>query len=127
VRWPILSGGRIRANIGVQGARQEQAQEAYEKTILTALQDVADAPSARSRELDRQDPLRTAIVANRRALEVSLERYTSGVESVLSVLDAQRAVYAADDALARSERTLAVSAIAVYKSPGGGWPSQSES
>jgi multidrug efflux system outer membrane protein len=127
VRWPILSGGRIRANIRVQGARQEQAQEAYEKTILTALQDVADAPSARSRELDRQDPLRTAIVANRRALEVSLERYTSGVESVLSVLDAQRAVYAADDALARSERTLAVSAIAVYKSPGGGWPSQSES
>jgi putative ABC transport system permease protein len=127
VRWPILSGGRIRANIGVQGARQEQAQEAYEKTILTALQDVADAPSARSRELDGQVPLRTAIVANRRALEVSLERYTSGVESVLSVLDAQRAVYAADDALARSERTLAVSAIAVYESPGGGWPSQSES
>jgi multidrug efflux system outer membrane protein len=127
VRWPILSGGRIRANIRVQGARQEQAQEAYEKTILTALQDVADAPSARSRELDRQVPLRTAIVANRRALEVSLERYTSGVESVLSVLDAQRAVYAADDALARSERTLAVSAIAVYESPGGGWPSQSES
>jgi hypothetical protein len=31
VRWPILSGGRIRANIRVQGARQEQAQKAYER------------------------------------------------------------------------------------------------
>jgi outer membrane protein, multidrug efflux system len=127
VRWPILSGGRIRANIRVQGARQEQARKTYEKSILTALQDVADALLARSRELDRQDSLRTAIVANRRALEVSLERYTSGVESFLSVLDAQRAVYAADDALAQSERTLAVSAIAVYKSLGGGWSPQSGS
>jgi outer membrane protein TolC len=121
VRWPILSGGRIRANIRVQGARQEQTQKTYEKTILTALQEVADALLAHNRELDRQESLRTAIVANRRALDVSLDRYTSGVESFLSVLDAQRSVYAADDALAQSERNLAVSLIAVYKSLGGGW------
>jgi NodT family efflux transporter outer membrane factor (OMF) lipoprotein len=127
LRWPILSGGRIRANIRVQGARHEQAQQTYEKTIVTALQDVADALLARSRELDRQASLRTAIVANRRALEVSLARYTSGVESFLSVLDAQRLLYAADDALAQSERNLAVSAIAVYKSLGGGWSPQSGS
>lgn len=127
VRWPILSGGRIRANIRVQGARQEQAQKTYEKTILTALQDVADALLAHTRELDRQASLRTAIVANRRALDVSLDRYTSGVESFLSVLDAQRSVYAADDALAQSERSLAVSLIAVYKSLGGGWSPESGS
>jgi multidrug efflux system outer membrane protein len=125
VRWPILSGGRIRANIRKQGARQEQTEKRYEKTILTALQEVADALLAHSRELDRQQSLRTAIVANRRALEVSLERYTSGVENFLSVLDAQRSVYAADDALAQSERNLAVSLIALYKSLGGGWSPES--
>jgi outer membrane protein, multidrug efflux system len=125
VRWPILSGGRIRANIRVQGARQEQAQKAYEKAILTALQDVADALLAHSRERDRQESLRMATAANRRALDVSLERYTSGVESYLSVLDAQRSLYAAEDALAQSEQNLAVSLIAVYKSLGGGWSIES--
>jgi outer membrane protein, multidrug efflux system len=121
VRWPILSGGRIRANIRAQSARQERAQKTYEKAILTALQDVADALLAYNRERDRQEALRAAIAANRRALDVSLERYTSGVETFLSVLDAQRSVYAADDALAQSHRNLAVSLIAVYKSLGGGW------
>jgi NodT family efflux transporter outer membrane factor (OMF) lipoprotein len=121
VRWPILSGGRIRANIRLQTARQQQAQKTYEKTIVTALQEVADALLAHNRELDRQAALRTALAANRRALDVSLERYTGGIESFLSVLDAQRSVYAAEDALAQSERTLAVSLIAVYKSLGGGW------
>jgi outer membrane protein, multidrug efflux system len=126
VRWPILSGGRIRANIRVQDARQEQAEKSYEKTILTALEDVADALLAHSRELERQESLRTAVAANRRALDVSLERYTSGVESFLSVLDAQRSVYAADDALVQSERDLVVSLIALYKSLGGGWSQESE-
>jgi outer membrane protein, multidrug efflux system len=125
LRWPILSGGRIRANIRVQDARHEQAQKTYEKTILMALEDVADALLAHSRELDRQESLRTAIAANQRALDVSLERYTSGVESFLAVLDAQRSLYAADDELAQSERSLAVSLIAVYKSLGGGWSPES--
>jgi outer membrane protein, multidrug efflux system len=127
VRWPILSGGRIRANIRLQTARQEQAQKTYEKTIVTALQEVADALLAHNRELDRQTALRTAFAANRRALDVSLERYTGGIESFLSVLDAQRSVYAVEDALAQSERNLAVSLIAVYKSLGGGWSARAGS
>ncbi len=94
VRWPILSGGRIRANIRVQDARQEQAARTYEQAVLLALRDVADALVAHDRERDRQESLRTSADANRRALAVSIERYTSGLESFLSVLDAQRSVYA---------------------------------
>jgi outer membrane protein, multidrug efflux system len=121
VRWPILSGGRIRANIRVHDARLEQASVEYEQAILTALREVASALLAHARERDRQESLRAAIAADRRALEVSLERYRGGVESFLSVLDAQRSVYAADDALAESERNLALTLVAVYKSLGGGW------
>lgn len=127
VRWPLLSGGRIRANIRVQDARQEQASGQYERTILTALQEVADALLALSRERERQASLRTASAANRRALEVSLERYTGGLENFLSVLDTQRAVYAADDALVENERNLALSVIVVYKSLGGGWSLEASS
>jgi NodT family efflux transporter outer membrane factor (OMF) lipoprotein len=127
VRWPILSGGRIRANIRVHDARLGQASQQYERAILTALQEVADALLSQARERDRQESLKAAANANRRALEVSLERYTGGVENFLAVLDAQRSVYAADEALVQNERDLAVSVIALYKSLGGGWSLESGS
>jgi NodT family efflux transporter outer membrane factor (OMF) lipoprotein len=121
VRLPILSGGRIRANIQVQDARQEQALRQYEKAVLTAIEDVENALSARAREQRRLETLRESVAANRRALDLATERYTSGLENFLSVLDAQRAVYASEDGVAQSETNAMVSLIAVYKALGGGW------
>jgi outer membrane protein, multidrug efflux system len=121
VRWPILSGGRIRANVRVQDARQEQALREYRKALLTALEEVENALSSHARELRREESLRASVAANRRALELATDRYTSGLESFLSVLDAQRSVYAAEDQLVQSRRNVVVSLIAVYKSLGGGW------
>ncbi len=40
MNWPLFTAGRIRANIAVQNALQEQAFLTYDQTILTALQDV---------------------------------------------------------------------------------------
>jgi NodT family efflux transporter outer membrane factor (OMF) lipoprotein len=122
-QWPIFAGGRIHANIRMQEARQEQALLQYQKAILTALEEVENALSAHVRELQRQESLRASVAANRRALELATERYTSGLESFLAVLDAQRSVYAAEDQLVQSERNVAVALIAVYKALGGGWPS----
>jgi len=122
-QWPIFAGGRIRANIRVQEARQEQALLQYEQGVLIALEEVENALSAHGQELRRQDWLRASVAANRRALELATERYTGGLESFLAVLDAQRSVYAAEDQLVQSERNVAIALIAVYKALGGGWPS----
>lgn len=121
IRWPLLSGGRIRANILAQDARQEQAAHAYEQAVLAAVREVADALVAHEQERERQLLLRASIAAHRRGLAASLERYTGGLESFLSVLDAQRVLYAADEALVTSERDRVISLIAVYKALGGGW------
>lgn len=122
-QWPILAGGRIRANIRVHEARQEQALLQYRQSILTALEEVENALSAHGRELRRRESLRASVAANRRALALATERYTSGLDSFLSVLDAQRSVYAAEDQLAQSDRNASVTLIAVYKALGGGWES----
>ncbi len=123
IQWPIFAGGRILANIRVQEARQEQALLQYQKAVLTSLEEVENALSVHGRELRRQESLRTSVAANRRALELATERYTSGLENFLAVLDAQRSVYAAEDQLVQSQRNVAVALIAVYKALGGGWPS----
>jgi len=121
VRWPIFSGGRIRANIRVQEARQEQALDQYEKAMLLAVEEVENALSAQVRERRRQSDLQASVAANHRALELATERYTGGLENFLSVLDAQRSLYAAEDLLVRSESLAAVDLIALYKALGGGW------
>ncbi len=64
VRWPIFSGGRIRANVEVQNARQEQALLQYEKDILTALEEVENALSAHTRERSREASLKAAVDSN---------------------------------------------------------------
>jgi multidrug efflux system outer membrane protein len=121
VRLPILSGGRIRANIQIQDARQEAAVRQYEKAVLTAVEEVENALSSQIREQRRLEALRASVAANRRALDLATERYTGGLENFLSVLDAQRAVYGSEDGLAQSETNAMVSLIAVYKALGGGW------
>jgi len=122
-RWPIFAGGRIRSNIEVQEARQEQALLQYRKAILTALEEVENSLSAHGRELRRRDSLRASVAANRRALELATDRYTSGLEDFLAVLDAQRSLYAAEDQLIQSDRNASVTLIAIYKALGGGWGS----
>jgi len=49
------------------------------------------------------------------------------LENFLSVLDAERSVYAAEDQLVRGEKTTAVTLIAVYKALGGGWSPEAPS
>ena len=127
VRWPIFSGGRIRANIEVQNAREEEALLQYQKQILTALEEVEIALSAHTRERSREASLRAAVDSTRRALALATDRYTSGLENFLSVLDAERSVYAAEDQLVRSEKNTAVTLIAVYKALGGGWSAEASS
>jgi outer membrane protein TolC len=125
VRWPILSGGRIRANIQVQDARQEEAVHQFEQDVLRAVEEVETAWLAHTQELHRLDTLRASVAANRRALDLATERYTGGVENFLSVLDAQRALYAAEDDQARSGTNSVVTLIAIYKALGGGWSPES--
>jgi len=121
VVWPIFAGGRIRANIRVQEARQEAALARYEQTVLGALEDSENALVAYGNEHARQRRLAEAVDASQVALTLSRELYLRGLADFLTVLDNQRSVYAAQDQLVQSERTLVVSLIALYKALGGGW------
>src|SRR5262249_18811312 len=78
----------------------------FEKAILNAVEEVEKALLGHSQELRRLEHLRAAVAANRRALDLATDRYTSGLENFLSVLDAQRALYAAEDEQARRETSL---------------------
>jgi len=121
VRWPIFDAGRIRANIQVQDAREQQSLAQYEKAVLTSLEDVENALVAYGREQVRRRSLARAVDANRLAVDLANERYTRGLVDFLNVLESQRQLYTSEDQLVQSERGIVVNLVALYKALGGGW------
>ncbi len=118
---PLFDAGRIRSNIRLQNAVEQQAMTAYRQTVLTALQDVENALIAYQKEQQHRASLLQAVEANRKAVDLSNRLYTAGQSDFLNVLTAERDLFSTEDALARSNQTVDTDLIAIYKSLGGGW------
>ncbi|MBV5306835.1 MAG: efflux transporter outer membrane subunit [Desulfobulbaceae bacterium] len=121
VNWALFDMGRIRANIELKKAIQEEELLAYEQTVLTALNEVENALVAASKEDEHHKALAIAVTANRTALKLATTLYVAGENDFLSVLDAQRTLYITEEALAQSSKTLCTNLVALFKSLGGGW------
>jgi multidrug efflux system outer membrane protein len=124
INWQIFNGGSIRANIEVRKALTEQALLAYQKAILTALQDVENALVSYSKEKQHHKALEDTAEATKKAVELATQLYREGQTEFLSVLDAQRSLYASEDSLVRSTRKLSTDLVSLYKALGGGWDSE---
>lgn len=126
VRWNAFDAGRIRRQIEAAGEREKALLYTYEKTLLLAMEEVESAMIGLSEEQVRRVHLNNAVVANQRVVQLAADRYTSGIGEFLDVLDGQRTLYDAQEELVRSDATVTQGFIALYRSLGGGWPSQPE-
>jgi len=120
VNWQIFQGGAIESNVHVQESLRDQAFIAYQKTVLAAFQDVENALIAFNKEQQHRKALDSAVVANRKAVDLSLQLYSEGQTDFLNVATAQRSLYVTEDALVQSCRNVATDFIALYKALGGG-------
>ena len=120
--WPLFDGGRRRANVEVRGARQEQAEIAYRKAVLTALQDVEDALSRTQGNRDQLARLEEALATAARAEEIARTRYRGGLVIYSDVLVAQARRIALEEQLIETQGALARDTVALVKALGGGWP-----
>lgn len=124
INLPIFQGGRLRAALGMAQADRDIALAQYEKAIQTGFREVADA-LALSRALAEQRAAQEALVeAATRSLELSDERYRAGQDSYLLLLDAQRTLFSARQALVATQLSEQVNRINLYKALGGGWPTR---
>jgi len=126
ISLPVFTGGRISSNVRVQDARLQQAVISYGSTVLLALEETENALVNYSQEQTRRERLEAAVRSNEEAVLLSSELYKAGLTDFLSVLDAQRELYANEDLLAQSRTTQTTNLIALYKALGGGWESFSQ-
>ncbi len=121
ISLPIFEGGRLRATLALRRVEQQEAALTYEQTVLQAWHDVDNALTAYAAQQRRRDALEEAVVQNRKALDLSRQRYAQGVADFLNVLDAERSLLAAQLQLADSSTTVSTNLVQLYKALGGGW------
>lgn len=121
--WTLFDAGRLRQNVEVQNALQEQALVAYEAAVLTAVNDVENALVAYAEEQARRAALVDATRAAESAATLATQQYNAGLIDFQVVLDAQRSLLSLQDQLAASEGEVSSNLIRLYKALGGGWTS----
>ncbi|MBU0745363.1 MAG: TolC family protein, partial [Gammaproteobacteria bacterium] len=126
IRWPIFDGGSARAAVDVAQANRDIAVAQYEKSIQTAFREVSDALAERAQWQERLSAQQAVVDANARAFELSEARFTSGVDNYLTVLDAQRSLYAAQQTLIGLRQSEQANRVALWKVLGGQLASAAE-
>jgi multidrug efflux system outer membrane protein len=121
ISLPLFTGGRIRSNIAVQDARRREALINYRSSVLNALEEVQNALVDYAQEQERRDRLNEASLQSQLAVHLATEQYKAGLTDFLSVLDAQRELYADEDQAVQSQTSVATNVIALYRALGGGW------
>ncbi|MCF8138803.1 MAG: efflux transporter outer membrane subunit [Desulfotignum sp.] len=116
---PILDT-RVQAAYRVSKAQRDIAVTQYEKTIQTAFREVADALAVQGmirQQISAQKALTDAV---EKTYLLAEKRYAKGIDSYLEVLDAQRSLYAQQQALNTLVLQKLVNQVRLYAALGGG-------
>lgn len=118
---PIFDAGRNQAGLESAQAARDIAVAAYEKAIQTAFREVADALAGRYTLVQQLAALQAQTDAEADRFRLADLRYKSGVASYLDVLDAQRSMFSAQQALLQIKLAEQQNQVALFKALGGGW------
>jgi len=121
ISLPLFEGGKLKA--GYRGARADYdaAVDAYNQTVVAALQDVADAAASVQSANKQLEERRQALKSGEGAYSIAQLRYKGGLSSYVSVLSAEDAVIAQRRAFADAQARVFTLDIALTRALGGGF------
>lgn len=121
ISWSFPNILAARARIAQADAGAQAALARFEQTQLNALQETESALIQHARNLERRAALQRAAEEGARAARLSRLRYDAGVDSFLTLLDAERTEAGLQAELAQAEAQVAGGQIALFRALGGGW------
>jgi len=120
VTLPIFDSGARQANYKAAQMDRDIAIAEYEKSIQAAFREVSDALSLRTSLANQQQALQSLVDTLQEIYRLSEARYQAGIDSYLSVLVAQRSLYAAQQQLVGVRLARLSNLVVLYKVLGGG-------
>jgi len=118
---PIFTGGRLRSNLRLAQAQQQQALLAYQQTIQQAFRQVSDALISYDKFREFRAHQEKLTAAAEGAAGLSEMRYRGGAASYLEVLTNETNYFTAQLDLARARLNERLSLVQIYDALGGGW------
>jgi multidrug efflux system outer membrane protein len=118
---PIFDAGRNRASLASAKVGRDIAVAQYEKAIQTAFRVVADALAGQATLGEQLRAQQVQAKAEAERFRLAELRYRNGVASFLDVLDAQRSLFATEQALLQTRLAQQQNQVALYKALGGGF------
>jgi outer membrane protein, multidrug efflux system len=126
VLQPIFNAGRIQGQVAQAEAVQRQTLYTYEKSIISAFQDVENALIDRTKFGEIRREQAKNVEALRRFRDLAALRYTEGATIYLEVATAEQALFNAQLAYVTTQSQLFQSYANLYKAMGGGWVEEAE-
>ena len=118
---PIFDAGRNRAGLESATVQRDIAVAQYEKSIQTAFREVADALAGRATLGEQLRAQQAQAIAEGVRYRLSNMRYQGGIASQLDLLDAQRSLFTAQQAVVQTRLAQLQSQVTLYRTLGGGW------
>lgn len=118
---PIFNAGRLAAGHELTLARREELLADYRQAIIAAFADVEAALAAMRGVRAQREAQAEELAQARLALRLAEARHREGAETMLTLLDAQRTLYAAQDMAVHLKALQLQAAIDLYRALGGGW------
>jgi multidrug efflux system outer membrane protein len=118
---PIFTGGRLRANLDNARAAYQASVSQYEKTVLTAYQQVEDQLAAIHYLSIQQQDSTSAVASARDQERIAMNRYEAGLVSYLNVVYSEQTLLGNEQSEAQVSGQRLVATVVLVKALGGGW------
>jgi multidrug efflux system outer membrane protein len=118
---PLFNRGRIRAGVDQAIAAHQESVAQYQKTVLSAYQEVEDQLAALRILQGEAQSEAAAVDAAKQAVEIGLNRYRRGLTSYLDVVFAQTTLLANQRVSTQIGGQRMIAAVMLIKALGGGW------
>ena len=117
----IFDGGNRSGQVDLAKARYAELIQTYRQAVISAFGDVENALVAARRTEEQEVVQSDAVEQARLAYQLADARYRAGAVDLLTVLDAQRTLYQAEDQAVQIRLARLQAAVALFKALGGGW------
>jgi outer membrane protein, multidrug efflux system len=118
---PIFTAGRLRSNVRLSEARQQEFVLRYQQTIQGAFREVSDSLVAYRKTQESREQQELLVASAQDATRLSQMRYRGGVASYLEVLTNDTNYFSAQLNLVQAQLNERLALVELYQSLGGGW------
>ncbi|OYU96397.1 MAG: transporter [Bacteroidetes bacterium B1(2017)] len=118
---PVFAFNQNKKRVDVERQRAMQSQAVYEKTVLQAFLEVDNSLANNMYLTQEYDARKVQVMAGKKALDLSQQRYNFGYTSYLEVLVQENSLFDAEIQESITQRQKYSALVNLYKALGGGW------